>query len=71
LAPSDFFLFGFLKEKLPEYQILDRESLKWYNHADVRRDFGRDIDIRFCSMDRTAQMGRQKQWRILSKVNLE
>jgi hypothetical protein len=28
LAPSDFFLFGFLKEKLPEYQIPDRESLK-------------------------------------------
>jgi hypothetical protein len=28
IAPSDFFLFGFLKEKLPEYHIPDRESLK-------------------------------------------
>jgi hypothetical protein len=28
LAPSDSFLFGFLKEKLPEYQIPDRENLK-------------------------------------------
>jgi hypothetical protein len=26
LAPRDFFLFGFLKEKLPEDQIPDRES---------------------------------------------
>jgi hypothetical protein len=28
LTLSDFFLFGFLKKKLPEYQIPDRESLK-------------------------------------------
>jgi hypothetical protein len=28
LAPSHPFLFGFLKEKLPEYQIPDRENLK-------------------------------------------
>jgi hypothetical protein len=28
LAPSDFFHFGFLREKLPEYQIPDRESRK-------------------------------------------
>jgi hypothetical protein len=28
LRSSDVFLFGFLKEKLPEYQIPDRESPK-------------------------------------------
>jgi transposase len=28
LAPSDFFLFGFLKTKLQEYDIPDRETLK-------------------------------------------
>jgi hypothetical protein len=28
LAPGDFLLFGFLKEKLPEYRIADRESRK-------------------------------------------
>jgi hypothetical protein len=27
-APNDFFLFGYLKEKLTEYDIPDRERLK-------------------------------------------
>jgi hypothetical protein len=28
IAPCDFFLFGYLKEKLTEYDIPDREGLK-------------------------------------------
>jgi hypothetical protein len=28
LAPSDFFLFGFVTTRLPEYDIPDREGLK-------------------------------------------
>jgi hypothetical protein len=28
LAPSDFFLFGYIKRELTEYHIPDRESLK-------------------------------------------
>jgi hypothetical protein len=28
LAPSDFFLFGYIKQKFSEYDIPDRQSLK-------------------------------------------
>jgi hypothetical protein len=36
LAPSDFFLFGYLKQKLQGVHILDREKLK----SEIIRIFG-------------------------------